>query len=119
VTLLGAVIAARVPDYGVAGGRVGNDLNTRLRASLAILRVLVRARRDARSLDTRHILGQAGFPRVVGEPVLDRLGAGGWGVRRAGVGAGVRSRRQAAHATGMALTRSAGPEAPMPRLTRS
>jgi membrane protein len=84
VTLLGAVIAARVPDYGVAAGRVGNDLNTRLRASLAILRVLVRARRDARSLDTRHVLGQAGVPTEVGEPVLDRLAAGGWAVRGVG-----------------------------------
>jgi membrane protein len=81
VTLLGAVIAARVPDFGVAGVRFGNDLNTRLRASLAILRVLVRARRDARSLDTRHVLGQAGVPTEVGEPVLDRLAAGGWAAR--------------------------------------
>ncbi len=84
VTLLGAVIAAMVPDYGVAGVRVGNDLNTRLRAALAILRVLVRARRDGRSLDTRHVLGQAGVSTEVGEPVLDRLAAGGWAVRGVG-----------------------------------
>jgi hypothetical protein len=46
--------------------------------------VLVRARRDARSLDTRHVLGQAGVPTEVGEPVLDRLAAGGWAVRGVG-----------------------------------
>jgi membrane protein len=84
VTLLGAVIAAMVPDYGVAGRPVGNDFNARLRASLAILRVLVHARRDGRSLDTRHVLGQAGVPTEVGEPVLDRLAAGGWAVRGLG-----------------------------------
>jgi len=84
VTLLGAVIAARVPDYGVTGARVGNDLDTRLRASLAILRVLVRAQHDARALSTRRVLVQAGVSTEVGEPVLDRLAAGGWAVRVVG-----------------------------------
>jgi membrane protein len=60
VTLLGAVIAAMVPDYGVAGRPVGNDFNA------------------------RHVLGQAGVPTEVGEPVLDRLAAGGWAVRGLG-----------------------------------
>jgi len=63
VTLLGAVIAARVPDYGVTGTRVGNDLDTRLRASLAILRVLVRAQHDARALSTRRVLVRPACPR--------------------------------------------------------
>lgn len=84
VTLLGAVIAALVPDYGVTVMRAGNDLNTRLRASLTILRVLVRAQRDARPLDTRRILGQAGVSTEVGELILDRLAAGGWAVRVVG-----------------------------------
>jgi len=84
VTLLGAVIAARVRDYGVAGVQVGNDLNTRLRASLAILRVLVRAQRDERALDTRRVLAQARVSTDVGEPVLDRLAAAGWAVRVVG-----------------------------------
>jgi len=78
------VIAARVPDYGVTGARVGNDLDTRLRASLAILRVLVRAQHDARALSTRRVLVQAGVSTEVGEPVLDRLAAGGWAVRVVG-----------------------------------
>lgn len=84
VTLLGAVIAARVPDYGVAGVRFGNDLDTRLRAALAILRVLVRAQHDARAPRTRRVLVQAGVSTEVGEPVLDRLAAGGWAVRGTG-----------------------------------
>jgi membrane protein len=84
VTLLGAVIAARVPDYGVAGARVGNDLDARLRAALAILRVLVRAQRDARALATRRVLVQAGVSTEVGEPVLYRLAAGGWAARGVG-----------------------------------
>ena len=83
VTLLGAVIAAMVPNYGVALARVGNDLDSRFRAALAILRVLVRARRDARSLDTRQVLVQAGVTTEVGESALDRLVAGGWAVRGA------------------------------------
>jgi membrane protein len=82
VTLLGAVIAALLPDYGAGRAAHGaRDPATTFRAALDILRVLVRAQRDAHTLDTRRVLGQAGVSMEIGEPVLERLVAGGWVVK--------------------------------------
>jgi membrane protein len=79
VTLLGAVIAALLPDYGAGRAAHGaGDPATMFRAALDILRVLVRSQRDAHTLDTRRVLGQAGVSMEIGEPVLERLVAGGW-----------------------------------------
>jgi membrane protein len=84
VTLLGAVIAALLPDYGVGDARGARDPAATFRAALDILRVLVRAQGDARTLDTRRVLGQAGVSAEIGERVLDRLAAEGWAVRVVG-----------------------------------
>jgi membrane protein len=85
VTLLGAVIAALLPDYGVRRAAHGaRDPGAVFRAALDILRVLVRAQRDAQTLDTRRVLGQAGVSTEIGEPVLDRLASRGWAARVVG-----------------------------------
>jgi hypothetical protein len=46
--------------------------------------VLVRAQRDAHTLDTGRVLGRAGVSTEVGEPVLERLASGGWAARLVG-----------------------------------
>jgi membrane protein len=85
VTLLGAVIAAQLPDYGVGRAVHGaREPAATFRAALDILRVLVRAQRDAHTLDTRRLLGQAGVSTEMGEPVLDRLASGGLAARVVG-----------------------------------
>jgi membrane protein len=81
VTLLGAVIAALRPDYGVVRAWTGGDLAGTFRAALEILRVLVRAQRDGRAPETHRVLAQAGLPTEIGEPILDRLAAAGWVAR--------------------------------------
>lgn len=85
VTLLGAVIAALLPDYAMRRAtHSARDPAATFRAALNILRVLVRAQRDARTLDTRRVLDQAGVSAELGEPVLDRLASGGWAARVVG-----------------------------------
>jgi membrane protein len=85
VTLLGAVIAALLPDYAMRRAVHGTrDAAATFRAAVDILRVLVRAQGDARTLDTRRVLGQAGVSAEVGETVLDRLASGGWAARVVG-----------------------------------
>ena len=78
VTLLGAVFAALLPDYGHAGAHGVRNPAASFRAALEILRVLVQAQRDAHTLDTRRVLGRAGVSTEVGEPMLERLASGGW-----------------------------------------
>jgi membrane protein len=78
VTLLGAVIAALLPDYGAGAVRATRTAAETFRAALDILRVLVRAQREAHTLDTRRVLGQAGVSAEAGEPLLERLVACGW-----------------------------------------
>jgi membrane protein len=85
VTLLGAVMVALLPDYGVwRSGHGAREPAASFRAALEILRVLVQAQRDAHTLDTRRLLAQAGVSSEIGEPVLERLASGGWTARVTG-----------------------------------
>lgn len=78
VTLLGAVIVALLPDYGVGAERAPRTPAEAYRAALDILRVLIRAQREARTLDTRQVLAQARVSAEAGEPLLEQLVACGW-----------------------------------------
>jgi hypothetical protein len=77
VTLLGAVIVALLPGYGVGATHAPCGPAGTFRAGLGILWVLVRAQRDAHPLDTRSVLGRADVSAETGEPALERLAAGG------------------------------------------
>jgi membrane protein len=84
VTLLGAVIVALLPDYGVGAARAARTPAETFRAALDVLRVLVRAQREAHTLDTRRVLAHAGVSVEAGEPLLERLVACGWVVKAIG-----------------------------------
>jgi membrane protein len=84
VTLLGAIVTALLPDFALARAWAREGHAAVFRAALAILRVLLRAQRSTRALDTRRLLAQAGVPGELGERVVQRLAAAGWVSQEAG-----------------------------------
>jgi len=84
VTLLGAVIAAALPDLHVLRERTAAPAGTQFHDALRILRVLVRAQALARTLRTREVIAGARVPREAGERLLEQLAAAGWAVRVVG-----------------------------------
>jgi membrane protein len=83
VTLLGAVIAALIPDYRL-DDKAPTGPGAVFRAALAILRVLVLAQRDSRMPATHAVLEAAGVRREAGQQVLELLAARGWVARVVG-----------------------------------
>jgi len=84
VTLLGAVIAATLPDLRVLRDRAGSPAGAQFRDALEVLRALVRAQGEARAPRTREVIAAAGVPRESGEPLLEDLAAAGWAARVVG-----------------------------------
>ncbi len=84
VALLGAVITALAPDFRLA--REAREMQGAISfgATLAVLRVLLRAQRAARTPRTREILAEARTPREAGERILEELAAAGWVARVVG-----------------------------------
>jgi membrane protein len=84
VALLGAVIAAALPDLHVLRQRTAAPAGTQFRDALEILRVLVRAQAGARTPRTREVLAEARVPREAGERLLEEFAAAGWAARVVG-----------------------------------
>jgi membrane protein len=83
VTLLGAIVVALLPDFGLARTWARDGPAADFRTALAILRALLRAQDATPALDTRTLLAQAGVPGELGERVVHRLAAAGWLVQGA------------------------------------
>jgi membrane protein len=84
VALLGAVIAAALPDLYVLRRRTAGPPGAQFRDALEILRVLVRAQVAARTPRTREVFAEAHVPRESGERLLEELAAAGWVARVVG-----------------------------------
>jgi membrane protein len=84
VTLLGAVIAASLPDFHVLRDAGAARPDKRFRDALEILRVLVRAQAGARTPRTREVAAEARVPRDAAERLLEELLAAGWLARVVG-----------------------------------
>ena len=84
VVLLGAVITAALPDLRVVREAREARAGPSLRHALEILRVLIRAQRESRTLRTGEILAEARTPREPGERVLEEMAADGWTARLVG-----------------------------------
>ena len=84
VVLLGAVITAALPDLRVVREAREARAGPSLRHALEILRVLIRAQRESRTLRTGEILAEARTPREPGERVLEEMAAAGWTARLVG-----------------------------------
>jgi len=84
VTLLGAVIAASLPDFHVLRDARTARPDRRFRDALEILRVLVRAQGAARTPRTREVVAEARVPRDAAERLLEELLAAGWLARVVG-----------------------------------
>ena len=84
VTLLGAVIAASLPDFHVLRDAAAARPGKNFRDALEILRVLVRAQGAARTPRTREVVAEARVPRDAGERLLEELLAAGWIARVVG-----------------------------------
>jgi membrane protein len=84
VTLLGAVIAASLPDFHVLRSAGAAGPGKRFRDALEILRVLVRAQAAARTPRTREVVAEAGVARDSAERLLEDLLAAGWLARVVG-----------------------------------
>ena len=84
VTLLGAVIAASLPDFHVLRDAATARPGKSFRDALGILRVLVRAQAAARTPRTREVVAEAHVPRDAAERLLEELLAAGWIARVVG-----------------------------------
>jgi membrane protein len=84
VTLLGAVIAASLPDFHVLRDTAAVRPGAGFRDALEILRVLVRAQAAARTPRTREIVADARVPREAGQRLLEELATAGWLARVVG-----------------------------------
>lgn len=84
VTLLGAVIAASLPDLHVLRHRTATRPGAQFRDALEVLRVLVRAQAAARTPRTRDVIAEARVPREPGERLLEEFSAAGWAARVVG-----------------------------------
>ncbi len=84
VTLLGAVIAAALPDLHVLRDRTGAPAGAQFRDALEILRALVRAQAGGRTPRTREVIVEARVTRESGERLLEELAAAGWAARVVG-----------------------------------
>ncbi len=78
VTLLGAVVVALLPDFGLARAWAQEGRAAEFRAALAIFRALLRTLPGERAPDMRRLLAQARVPGEIGERVVQRLAAAGW-----------------------------------------
>jgi membrane protein len=84
VALLGAVITALAPDFRLTREAREMQGGISFGAALEILRVLIHARRAARTPRTREVLSETRTPREAGERVLEELTAAGWVARVVG-----------------------------------
>ena len=84
VALLGAVIAALLPDLRAQRGPGEAPAGAAFRDALEILRVLIRAQQASRTRRTREIVAEARVPREAGERLLEDMAAAGWVARVVG-----------------------------------
>jgi membrane protein len=84
VVLLGAVITALLPDLRVVREAREARAGPSLRYALEILRVLIGAQRESRTLRTSEILAEARAPREPGERALEEMATAGWTARLVG-----------------------------------
>ncbi len=84
VTLLGAVIAASLPDFYVLRDAAAGRPGAGFRDALQILRMLVRAQAAGHTPRTREVVAEARLPRETGERLLEELAAAGWLARVVG-----------------------------------
>ena len=84
VALVGAEVAAALPDFHVLRDSAMVRPGAMFRDGLEIVRVLVRAQRAAYAPGTREILARAGVPRDSGERLLQELASAGWVARVVG-----------------------------------
>jgi membrane protein len=84
VTVLGAVVAALLPDYRLLRGDRRAPVGVAFAEALQVLRVLVRCQRRSETPDVRRICERAGVTREACEAVLEHLCEAGWVTRAAG-----------------------------------
>jgi len=78
------VITALLPDLRVVGEAREARAGPSLRYALEILRVLIGAQRESRTLRTSEILAEARAPREPGERALEEMATAGWTARLVG-----------------------------------
>lgn len=84
VIVLGAIIAAALPDYAFLRPGGQRRAGALFADALAVLRALVQAQQRARILSVAEIAGLAELPRDECEGLLERLAAAGWVVAASG-----------------------------------
>ena len=84
VTVMGAVVAALLPDYRLLRGERRAATGAAFAEALQVLRVLVRSQRRSETPDVRRICELTGVTRESCETVLERLCDSGWVARAAG-----------------------------------
>jgi membrane protein len=84
VTVLGAVVAALLPDYRLLRGEKRATTGAAFADALAILRVLILSQRRSEIPDVRRICERAGVTREACETILEQLCDAGWVARAAG-----------------------------------
>jgi membrane protein len=84
VALVGAEIAAALPDFDVPRASAAARPGAVFRDGLEIVRVLVRAQCAAHIPGTDEIVAEAGVPREAGERLLAELAGAGWVARVVG-----------------------------------
>ncbi len=84
VTVLGAVVAALLPDYRLLRGEKRAAMGAAFAEALQILRFLIECQRRSETPEVRRICDRTGVTREAGEMILDRLCEAGWVVRAAG-----------------------------------
>ena len=84
VTVLGAVVAALLPDYRLLRGEKRATTGAAFSDALEILCVLIRSQRRAETADVRRICERAGVTREACEAILEQLCDAGWVARAAG-----------------------------------
>jgi membrane protein len=81
VIVLGAIIAAAVPDFAQVRPAGRRPVGALFADALAVLRALMGAQREARILEVGEVAAQAKLPRDECEHLLDRMADAGWAVK--------------------------------------
>ena len=81
VIVLGACIAAAVPDYAYLRGAGRRPVGAQFADALAVLRGLAHAQQAAQVLSVAQLAAAAGLPRDETETLLERLAGAGWALK--------------------------------------
>ena len=84
VIVVGALIAALAPDFGVLRDSTGRSSGSGFEVSLALLLVLAQAQRGPEVLELKQIAQRVALTRDRVEPLLERMAILGWLAKSAG-----------------------------------